>query len=291
MKNIVVSTPTGNIGSRVVHVLIQAGVSPTLLVRDPSRLPDAVRAASVVKQGDLADASFVKEATQGADALFWLIPTNYASADPVGSILEMGRVAAAAMRENAIGRTVFLSSSGAEGRGNNLIGALGQVEEMLNATGRPVLHLRPGYLFTNLLTSLEEIQAGVLTTTTPLDHKAGWNDPRDVGEIAAARLLFESWSGQSVQAIGGPEDLSYAEVAAIVSGAVGSKIEAVRITDHEQRQALVGAGLPGPVVEALVELSRSIAGIKESHLGRGYVSTTPTTLGAWSYANLRPLLG
>ncbi len=138
----------------------------------------------------------------------------------------------------------------------------------------------PVYLLTNLFTAVEEMRAGVLTTTTPLDHKAGWNDPRDVGEIAAARLLSRFLSGQGVQSVGGPADLSYTEVAQIVSEAVGRKIEAMRITDEEYRQGLLGAGLPEPVAAALVGLSRSIAGIAEFELGRNYLSTTPTTLGA-----------
>ncbi len=35
---LVVTTPTGKVGSRVVRLLLQAGVRPTLLLRDPSKL-------------------------------------------------------------------------------------------------------------------------------------------------------------------------------------------------------------------------------------------------------------
>ena len=36
---IVVTTPTGNVGSRVLRLLVQAGVRPVALLRDPARLP------------------------------------------------------------------------------------------------------------------------------------------------------------------------------------------------------------------------------------------------------------
>lgn len=289
MKKIVVTAPTGNIGSRVVQLLLQAGVRPTLLVRDPGRLSETVRSMCDLRQGDLSDQDFVIEATRDADALFWLIPTNYGAADPVVEVLRLGTIAAAAVQSNQIERTVFLSSSGAEQRGNHLLGTLGLVEDLLNATGQDVVHLRPGYLFTNLFTVVEELRAGVLTTTTSLDHRAGWNDPRDVGEIAAARLLSDSWSGQQVQPIGGPADLSYREVAALVGEAIGRTIQAVQISEDEHRQNLLGAGVPVPVAEALVVLARTISNIKPDELGRSELSTTPTSLGAWCYAHLRPL--
>jgi uncharacterized protein YbjT (DUF2867 family) len=40
---IVVTTPTGSVGSRVVQLLVQAGVRPTLLLRDPTKLDPAIR--------------------------------------------------------------------------------------------------------------------------------------------------------------------------------------------------------------------------------------------------------
>jgi uncharacterized protein YbjT (DUF2867 family) len=289
MKKIVVTTPTGNIGSRVVQLLLQAGVRPTLLVRDPGRLSEWVRSTCDIRQGDLSEQDFVIETTRGADALFWLIPTNYGAADPVAEVLRLGTIAAAAVQSNQIERTVFLSSSGAEQRGNHLLGTLGLVEDLLNATGQNVVHLRPGYLYTNLFTVVEELRAGVLTTTTSVDHRAGWNDPRDVGEIAAARLLSDSWSGQQFQPIGGPADLSYREVAAFVGESIGRTIQAIQISEEEHLQNLLGAGLPAPVAEALVVLSRTIASIKPEDLGRSDSSTTPTSLGAWCYSHLRPL--
>ena len=76
---IVVTTPTGNIGSRVVQLLLQAGVRPTLLARDPARLDPAVLERADIVRTDLADSDAVVQATRGADALFWLAPFN---ADP-----------------------------------------------------------------------------------------------------------------------------------------------------------------------------------------------------------------
>ncbi len=287
---IVVTTPTGHIGSRVVQLLIQAGVRPTIIARDPARLAPEVREASDVRQGDLTDLDFVLQTTEGADALFWLIPTNYASADPVGDIVRVGQNAAEAIQKNNIARTVFLSSAGADRRGGDFISALGRVEDLLNATNASVTHLRPGFFFTNLFMGLEELKQGLFFTTVPLDIPMPWNDPRDVGEIAAARLLATDWTGQSVQEIQGPQHLTFGEVSAIVTEATGHKVETVRISDDELRQALLRAGLGAPSAEAYVEMMGGLTEGQGDWRPRTFVTTTPTTLGAWSYANLRPAL-
>src|SRR5688500_18768014 len=107
---IVITTPTGHVGSRVTQLLIQAGVRPTLLARNPSRLPEEVRQVSEVLQGDLSDAEFLVRATEGADAVFWVMPSNEMSDDMLGDSRKVGRNAAEAVRKNKIPRVVLLSS-------------------------------------------------------------------------------------------------------------------------------------------------------------------------------------
>ena len=75
---IVVTTPVGNVGSRVTRLLLQSGIRPTLFLRHPDRLDaETARLADVV-QGDQLVADDVLSATEGADALFWITPTGRA---------------------------------------------------------------------------------------------------------------------------------------------------------------------------------------------------------------------
>ncbi|MDJ1137045.1 NAD(P)H-binding protein [Streptomyces iconiensis] len=288
---IVVSTPTGQVGSRVVQLLVQAGVRPTVLVRDPGRLPAPVRERVDAVTCDQGDGDAVVRATRGAEALFWVDPPT-GDEDPVEGYARMGANAARAMRENAITRTVFLSSGGAELRsGAGEIDGLARTEELLDATGRTVLHLRAGYFFSNLLGDLDALRnEGVLRTPLPLDHRMPWVDPRDIGDIAAARLLSTGWSGRQVQAVQGPEDLSFAEVAAIVSQAVARPVRAERITQDELRSALRAAGLGDKQVEGIVGMTGwMLAGFVPEDT-RTVLTTTPTPLAAWAHAHLAPLL-
>ena len=91
--------------------------------------------------------------------------------DPAAAYAELGAVAARAVVANAIPRTVFQSSVGAERRhGVGEIDGLGRAEELLDATGASVLHLRCGYFFPNLTMQLDNLRDGVVPVLLPVDH-------------------------------------------------------------------------------------------------------------------------
>ncbi len=288
---IAVTTPTGHVGSRVVQLLVQAGVRPTVLLRDPGRLDPAILAHVDTQLGDLGDADFVRAATKGVDALFWVDPTDFAAADADAVTRRLGRNVTAAVTANEIARTVFQSSVGAEKRhGAGLIDGLAHVEELLDATGASVLHLRCGYFFTNLLMDLDTIRGGTVRTTMPPDEAMPWVDPRDIGDVVAARLLSADWSGRVVQAVHGPQDLTWTRVADIVGDAIGRRI-ALRIeSDEDVRRALLSSGVAPRTADGVIGMTSGLRVGFSPEQRRDVFTTTPTTLGAWAYANLRPAL-
>jgi uncharacterized protein YbjT (DUF2867 family) len=184
---------------------------------------------------------------------------------------------------------VFLISVGAERRhGVGHIDGLARIEEHLDATGAAVCHLRCGYFFTNLLFDPASLAAGVLATTADADVPGPWVDPRDVGDVAAARLLSDAWSGRVVQAVHGPEDLSFTRVAEILSDVLGHAVRVQPVTDDDVRAALRQAGMAPGAVEGIVGMAAGSRGLVPEQLRD--VLTTPPTLAGWAYAHLRPLL-
>jgi uncharacterized protein YbjT (DUF2867 family) len=289
---VVVTAPAGRVGSRVVRLLIQAGVRPTLLARHPARLDPASSDHANVVEADLSDAAAVVRATRDADALFWVEPQAAdPGADPAAWYAMLGVNAARAVTENGIGRTVFLSSIGAEMRsGAGEIDGLARTEEQLDATGATVLHLRCGYFYTNLLWELDSMRDGVLRAPMALDYAQPWVDPRDIGEIAAARLLSAGWSGRQVQAVHGPEDLTLSQVAGIISEATGRQVRAETLSQEALRDSLRATGLGDKMVEGLAGMSAVMREDFAAEDKRSIVTTTPTTLAAWAHAYLRPAL-
>ena len=287
---IAVTTPTGNVGSRLVQLLVQAGARPRVLVRDPAKLPAELRPHVDVAQGDLLDASFVADAVKGADALFWASPEAFTAPDPLADMIAMGANAAAAVQAGGVSRVLQISSIGAERRhGAGLIDGLARNEEQLAATGADLLTLRCGYFFTNLLGMLDAIKAGSLATTMSLDRPLAWVDPRDIAEVAATRLLA-SWSGHDIQAVHGPADLTWSEAADILSAATGRSIRAAQISDDDLREALLSVGMTAAAAAGVVGMTAGTRDDFSPEQQRSFVSTTPTTLSAWAYSTLRPLV-
>jgi uncharacterized protein YbjT (DUF2867 family) len=282
---IAVTTPTGNVGSRVVQLLTQAGVRPLVLARDARKVDQNL---VDIAEGDLLDAAFVADATKGVDALLWVVPESFTAEDPLGEMVRMGDNAAAAIRANGIARTVMISSTGAEKKhGVGLIDGLAYSEDALIDTRTNVLILRCGYYFTNL--GVDEIRAGVLRVTQAPDVAVPWVDPRDIGEVAAARLLAADWSGTEVQGVHGPADLTWPQVAQIISAATGRDVRVETLTDDEMRASMRAGGMPEAVVEGVIGMTAGSRGLALDP-ARSPLSTTPTTLDGWVYANLRPQL-
>ena len=286
---IAITTPRGHVGSHVLRTLVAAGVRPRLLMRDPALLDAAQRHHVEVVRCDQDDGDAVLAATRGVEALLWISP-SVPDADPVAAHARLGGHAARAVTENGIARTVFLSSVGAEKRhGAGEIDGLARTEEALDATGAPVLHLRAGYFFSNLAMDLDGLREGVLRTAMALDRAMPWVDPRDIAEVAAARLLAP-WTVGGVQAVHGPRDLTFAEVAEVLTDALGRPVRAERTADDDLRAGLREVGLGEAQVEAIVGMS---AGLREGFVAeqpRTVVTTTPSTLEGWAAAHLRPLL-
>jgi uncharacterized protein YbjT (DUF2867 family) len=287
---IAVTTPTGNVGRHVVTGLVRAGVRPLVLLRDPARLDSTLIGwvdPVVVDQGD-QDA--VLAATEGVDALYWVDPPSWA-ADPVAEYARIGAHAARAVTANGIARVVFQSSIGAEKRsGAGEIDGLARTEQLLDDTGADVVHLRCGFFFSNLLLELDAIRAATISVVLPVGQPMPWVAPRDIADVAVGRLLNPDWSGRTVQAVHGPVDLTWEQAAAIIADVTGRPVRAQRISDEQMRDALAGAGMGAGLVEAVMGMSTGLRdGFTPEQL-RTPATTTPTTLAAWCYDELRPLL-
>ncbi|MBE2319868.1 NAD(P)H-binding protein [Solirubrobacter sp. CPCC 204708] len=284
---IAVTTPTGNVGRHVTAMLIRAGVRPRVLVRDPAKLdhPDHVDAVQV----DLTDRDAVAAAMEGVDALYWVTPASFMSPDPLADYAAYAEVAAHAIERNGIARTVFQSSVGAELRGGaGEIDGLAATEQRLERVAPAITHLRCGFFFVNLLHQREDIERGALPIILPTDFKMPWVDPRDIAEVATGRLLNRDWTGRHVQAVHGPEDLSWDDVAHLLSEATGTPVKAERVPDEAMRAGLQQAGMNERQISALMGMSTGLREGFTPEQPRDATTTTPTTLRAFIADHISP---
>lgn len=278
---IAVTTPNGRVGCHLTRMLIRAGVRPLLLTRDPDRIAADLRPYVDVARADSQNPEEVVAATRGVDALYWVDPSVF-SDDPLADYARATEALVRAVQANGVRRVVFQSSVGAEKRhGVGEIDGLAGTELALDGLDIDVTHLRCGYFFTNLLLDIESLRAGTLATVLPLDFRMPWVAPRDIAEVAALTLLNGEWAGRRVQAVHGPADLSWAEVAAILTRELGREVTVQRIDDEEMRQGLRAAGMPEAMAEAVLGMSTGLRDDFTAEQKRSVLSTTPTTLEAW----------
>jgi len=293
--SIVVTTPTGHIGHVIVEKLLEAGRNDVaVIVRDPTRLKENVRGRVTAHQGDLSDKAFVQKATEGADVLFWLTPSDVTAPDMKASFQQSAEVGANAVRANRIPYVVNLSSMGAdraEGRGP--ISYLQIVENALAATGANVLQLRPGFFYENYLMQVEPIKnQGSIFLPVPPDARMPMIATRDIGAVAAKRILAKDWTGVKVVELHGPgESPTFGEAAYTIGEAIGKPVQHVQIPMEAAQEQLRQMGASESAIRAFTEMEMAFArGIQPAE-PRTPETTTPTTLFDWAWEVLKPMVG
>lgn len=290
--SIVVTTPTGNIGSVVVDRLLAAGrTDVAVIARNPDRLSESVRGRVKVYAGDVTDAASVRKATEGAEALFWLTPPNFGAHDWKAFYEQVAVVAADAVKANGIPYVVDVSSGGADrASGWGPVSYLQIIENALAATGANVLHLRPGFFYENFLMQVEPMAAtGKVYYGVPAETVYPMIATRDIGEAAARKLLARDWSGVSILGLHGPaEQPSFAGAARILGEAIGRPVEYVQVPLEAVKGQVMQSGGSASVAEAYAELVAALGRGEQPAEARTPETTTPTTLRQWAEEVLRP---
>ncbi len=288
--SIVITTPTGNIGSRALQQLLKAGADVSVIVRQPEKLSDSIRSRVKVHQGSLTDADLVTKAFQGAEAVLWVTPPDFTHPDVAAYHSELGAIAATAIKENKIPYLVNISSAGAQLENAGPVSGLGIVERRLNEAAENVVHLRPGFFMENYLLELESIKRdGTVHSLIPGDIPFPIIATQDIGDVAAELLLKTKWNGRSIRGLYGPADLTFANAANILSDSIGKPVKHVQIAPDQAYRTFLGMGASPGFAKAFVEMYQALAQPGAVAELRTKQTTTPTTLREWSDTVFRPL--
>jgi uncharacterized protein YbjT (DUF2867 family) len=254
--SIVITAPTGNIGSKLTERLLDSGAKVTLIARSPEKVEGFARRGASVVAGSLEDEALVIGATRAASALFWLTPPNLQVPDFRAYQRRLGSIAAKAVAVNHIPRVVNLSSVGAQlGEGAGPVNGLHDIEKAFDAVAANVTHLRPGAFMENILMSLETIKgAGAMFLPVAPASRVPMVATRDIAAGAAEILLDAKWSGKRAVHLFGPTELSFGEVAAILTRVLGKQVSHVQVNTEQARQALLGLGLTADLVAQYLEM-------------------------------------
>jgi uncharacterized protein YbjT (DUF2867 family) len=222
---IVVTAPTGRIGSKLLPLLAAQPDPLRIIARDPEKLAPADRERAELVAGSHRDPETVGAAFAGADTLFWLMPADRTATSPYEAYVTASIPAADAVVRHGVRRVVIVS---ALGRGTQLYGghisASHAMEDLFRSTGAHVRALAMPSFMDNFLWQVPALAKGFITGTLPADLRLPWVATKDIASVAARYLLDHEWTGQQSVAVPGPEDLSLNDIAATLTAMTGRTI-------------------------------------------------------------------
>lgn len=289
---IVITTPTGDIGARVLAHVLEAGGAVRVVVRDASALPDDVRERIEVVEGSHADAAVIGPALAGARSAFWLPPGPPTSAGPQEAYVEFSRAFCDALPASGVTHVVGVSALGRgwSGPAGHVTASLA-MDDMIGATGVAYRALACASLMDNMARQADAIrETGTFYQPTPGDLPLPHVAKVDVAALAARLLLSPDWTGVAEVPLHGPEDLSFERMAAIVSDVLGRPVRFQEMPMAQFEGTMRSFGATEGMARSMVEmLGAKNAGMDTMERGMAR-EETPTTFRRWCETELRPSL-
>lgn len=287
---IVVTTPTGSIGSQVVDNLVDAGAEVRVIARYPEKLSQKVLQSAEVVQGSMDDGRILRSALAGADALFWCIPPAFRAPDTLEYYRHFGTVVCQAIRDTGLKQVVGVSSLGrGAAKKAGPISNAHMMDAMIEETGVSYRALwNPGFM-ENLLRYSDAIrQKGLFFLPSKPDVKAPVVAVRDIAAVATRLLLDRSWTGQGGVPVLGAEDLSYNDMADIISEVLARPVRFQELSAADFKSNMLRAGASEAFAQDLVDMRQAISNGVYSTVPRTLEDSTPTTFRTWCEDVLKP---
>jgi len=252
-KPLLVTGAAGNLGKRVVELLLEAKAGPIIATtRTPEKLADFAKRGVEVRKADFNDPSSLKAAFTGAERLL-LISTG--DLFPEGARLRQHRAAVQAAVDAKVKHVIYTSApSPYPTPAGSLINDHFWTEQALFASPLEWTILRH-HLYTEFLlgTLGTALKFGQLTNSI---GKAGVNyvTREDCARVDAAALASD-FNGRRVLDVTGPAAISQEELASLASKLTGKPLRHVAVARADHAKLLEAAKLPPFLIDALLNFN------------------------------------
>lgn len=291
---IVITTSTGLIGHQVLHNLLNSDEPIRVIVRDPSRLSPRERERVEVVQGSHGDLDVVTRAFAGADSVFWLVPPDPHAESAEAAYVGFSRPACDAFKTQGVKRVVGVSAFGREAAvaaNAGYVTASLAMDDLIASTGVSYRALAMPPFMDNLLRQVESIKnQGVFFDVVSGDLKQPTCATRDIATVATELLLDHTWSGVESRPVLGPEDLSYNDMAQIMSEALGRPVRFQQIAGSVLKARLLQSGRSEAMTRGYLDMCAAYDQGLAVAEPRPPESTTPTSFRQWCEEVLKPAM-
>ena len=241
MSNILLAGGTGTVGREIVKGLVARGLSPRVLSRDPDKALSLLGPSVEIVRGDYMQPASLAAALRGVDVAYLATTPGPELAEQEGAFIDAARTA-------KLRRLVKLSACGIDDATDRIHRCHAVSEQRVRGSGLDYVILQPVMFMWNLLWEAASIKRGKIASAFG-DGRMSFVDESDVADVALVALTTPEHVG-AVWAFGGPQALSYYDVAATFSRVLGPKVEHMRLDETQFREA--AAALPDFVIEAIV---------------------------------------
>lgn len=291
---IVITTPTGQIGHQVLNNLHDHDEPIRVIVRDPSRLSPHVRERVEVVQGSHGDLDVVTSAFAGADSVFWLVSPDPHAESVEAAYVGFSRPACEAFKSQGVKRVVGVS---AFGRGAAVSGNAGNVtaslamDDLIASTEVSYRALAAAPFMDNLLRQVSSIKnQGMFFDVRSGDLKQPTCATRDIAAVGARLLLDHTWGGVESRPVLGPEDLSYNDMAQIMSEVLGKTVRFQQIPAETLKARLLQGGRSEAMTLGYLDMLAAYDQGLATAEPRTPESSTPTSFRQWCEEVLGPAI-
>jgi uncharacterized protein YbjT (DUF2867 family) len=291
---IIITTPTGAIGHQVLEHVLHSAEPIRVIARDPSRLSAGVRERVEVIEGSHSDGDVVTRAFAGGDAVFWVVAPDPRAQSVEAAYIDFTRPACHAFKKHKVKRVVGIS---ALGRGTpwaanaGLVTASLKMDDLIASTGVSYRAVTNPSFMDNLLRQVELIKnQSMFSLPISGDLKQPSACTRDIATTAANLLLDKSWTGVASVPVLGPEDLSYNDMARIMSEVLGKPIRFQQSSIESLKARMMERGMSEAMAQGHADMWNAYGKGLDNAESRTAKSTTPTSFRQWCEEVLKPRL-
>lgn len=250
---VLVTGASGTVGGEVARQLIAAEIPTRVLVRSAEKAAPFQGKAEIAI-GDFADRASLARALEGARSALM------ASFDHPDQLALQGNLIAAA-KHAGVGLVARVSGASADVDSQAaLMRAHGAGDQQLAQSGLGYCLLRPHWFHQNFL---GYCPGGVIRLPVG-DGRVPFVDVRDIAAVAVKALTEPGHDGKAYGLLG-PEALTHAEVAEILSEVTGRRFVFEDVSPAAYREMAIAEGMDATRADQLIEiLERIRAGLSES---------------------------
>jgi len=245
---ILITGATGLCGSAAIHEFSRRGQRVRALVRRPASMPPHVD----VVHGDMSRPTTLGPALDGVTTALLISSSDARMVETQCSFID-------AARAHGVERIVKLSGResgiGFDATKFRFTRMHEEIERYLESSGVRWTHLRPSQFMQVYLREARAIASTGALRLPLADIELSPIDVRDIAAVAHAVLGDEAHHGQRYD-LTGPEALTMATIAATISRAIERPVRYQSISLEERRDALLAAGTPADLADAMDEQAR-----------------------------------